>query len=650
MSDRQVLAFGTWPSPITAELVAHGTVFLAETLAEGDATTWLEVRPEEGGRYVIVRADPWSEPVDVTPSGFSARTRVHEYGGGSYALHGATVFFTNDDDQRLYRQELGGTLAPITPEPEERRGLRYADMDVAPGGTWIACVRECHHGEDLPENDLVILPADGSAEPISVATGRDFYAFPRWSRDGTELAWIEWDMPNMPWDGTELKVAGFADGMTGEARAVAGGPRESIFQPSWAPDGRLHFVSDRTGWWNLYREESDGAQTHLTPMAAEFAVPMWEFGMSTYAFLPDGRIACLYRRSGAHHLALLDPGSLEMLDLDVPHVCFEPPYLRASGTRLTFLGGGPRTPCQVVTLDFATRAVDVLRESERVEVDPAYLSEPHAITFPTPSGSAYAYYYPPTNPEAKASEDERPPLLVHIHGGPTSEVTPELDLEKQYFTSRGFAYVDVNYGGSTGHGREFRDLLYGRWGVVDVEDAVAATRYLVEQGLADPACLLIDGGSAGGWTTLCALTFTDAFAAGASYFGVSDLEPFATFTHKFELRYTDLLVGPWPEAAELWHERSPVRHAERISSPVLILQGDEDEVVPPSQAEIIVEALEERGVPYAYLLFEGEQHGFRKAENIARSLEAELTFYGRVLGFEPADELPSLEIRHLPEA
>ncbi|HET7235295.1 MAG TPA: S9 family peptidase [Actinomycetota bacterium] len=650
MSGTRLLPFGTWPSPITAERVSRASVSLGGVLVDGDATTWVESRPLEQGRYVIVRADPWaSGPVDVTPPGFSARTRVHEYGGGAYTVRDGVVYFSNDDDQRLYRQEPGAEPAPITPEPSVRRGLRYADMDLSPDGGRLACVRERHAGEGLPVNELVVVPADGSNEPSVVATGRDFYAFPRWSPDGSSLAWIGWDMPNMPWDGTELEVAPVADGVVGEARAVAGGPRESIFQPAWGPDGRLHFASDRTGWWNLYREEPDGSQLHLTPMAAEFAVPMWVFGMSTYAFLADGRIACVYRRAGEHHLAVLDPGSFEMLDLDVPYACFEP-YLRASGTRLAFLAGGPKISNQVVTLDFATRAVEVLHEGEHLAFDPAYLSEPRAIEFPTPSGTAYAYHYPPMNPDAEPLEGSLPPLLVHIHGGPTSEVTPRLDLQKQYFTSRGFAFVDVNYGGSTGYGRAFRDLLYGRWGVVDVQDAVAAASHLVEHTLADPGRLLIDGGSAGGWTTLCALTFTDTFAAGTSLFGVSDLEPFVAGTHKFELRYVDLLVGPWPEAADLWRERSPVRHAERISSPLLILQGDEDEVVPPSQAEVIVQALEERGVPYAYLLFEGEQHGFRKAESIARALEAELTFYGRVLGFDPADDLPPLEIRNLPKA
>jgi dipeptidyl aminopeptidase/acylaminoacyl peptidase len=614
--------------------------------AIGESTTWLEMRAHEGGRYVIVRADPGAEPSDLTPPGLSARTRVHEYGGGSYAVHDGSVFFTEDADQRLYRQDAGLEPVAITPEPPAPRALRYADMDVSPDGRRIACVRELHAGEGLPTNELVTLAPDGSSEPEVLAAGRDFYAFPRWSPDGARVAYIAWDLPRMPWDGTDLEVIEIGAG-DAAPRHVAGGPAESIFQPSWSPDGRLHFVSDRTGWWNLYREDPNGEQTNLTPMAAEFAVPMWLFGYSTYAFLSDGRIACMYRRSGLHHLAVLDPVTQELLDLDVPYSCLEP-YLRSAGDRLVFVAGGPKIPNQVVSLDFVTRWVEVLRESDTLELEPGYLSEPNAIEFPTPGGTAYAYHYAPTNPDAAKPQDERPPLIVHVHGGPTSETTPELDLQTQYFTSRGFAFVDVNYGGSTGYGRPFRERLYGRWGVVDVEDVVAAARFLVERGQADPDRVVIRGGSAGGWTALCGLTFTEAFSTGASYFGVSDLEPFAAQTHKFELRYIDLLVGPLPEAADLWAERSPVRHADRMRRPLLILQGDEDEVVPPSQAEVIVEALEARGLPYAYLLFEGEQHGFRRAEHIARALEAELTFYGKILGFEPADHLPPLDIRNLP--
>jgi len=648
MNDPQRLPYGSWPSPISADRAAEASVVLSETKAVGDATTWLELRPQERGRSVVVRSDPGAEPFDVTPPGVSVRTLVHEYGGGSYALRGTTTYFVNLEDQRLYRQELGGEPNPITPEPATPRGLRYADMDVSPDGRRIAAVHERHEGEGLPVNELVVIAADGSSMSTLVS-GRDFYAFPRWSSDGSRIAFIAWDFPRMPWDGTELAVVDVApDGSPGASRAVAGGDRESIFQPAWAPDGSLTFVSDRTDWWNLYREGPDGELTNLTPRSAEFAVPMWLFGYASYGFLSDGRIVCAYRQGGVHHLALLDPTTRELLDLDLPYATFEA-ALSVSGQRLVFIAGGPTTPMQVVSLDFSTRAVEVLRESDVVEFDPAYLSVPEPIEFPTTDGqTAFAHFYPPTNPAVAASDGERPPLLVHIHGGPTSEVWPELDLELQFFTSRGIACVDVNYRGSTGYGRTFRESLYGRWGVADVDDAVAAAQHLVERGLADPERLLISGGSAGGWTTLCALTFRDAFATGSSYFGVSDLEPFAETTHKFESKYLDLLVGPWPEAADLWAERSPVRHAELLSSPLLILQGDEDEVVPPAQAEVIVKALEHRGLPYAYLLFEGEQHGFRKVENISRGLSAELTFYGTILGFEPADRLPPLEIENLP--
>jgi len=648
MSTAQRIPYGAWPSPITADRAAAGSVGLRETRAIGDATTWLERRPREQGRSVVVRSGAGAEPVDVTPLGVSVRTRVHEYGGGSYAVDGTTTYFVNLEDQRLYRQEVGGAPTAITPEPATPRGLRYADMNVSPDGRWIASVHERHQGEGMPVNELVVIAADGSAMS-TLASGRDFYAFPRWSPDGSRIAFIAWDFPRMPWDGTELLVVDVAsDGSAGPSRAVAGGERESIFQPAWGPDGSLTFVSDRTGWWNLYREGADGEPTNLTPMSAEFAVPMWNFGYSSYAFLSDGRIVCTYRERGVHHIALLDPATRELLDLDLPYETFEP-AVSVSGQRLAFVAGGPTTPTQVVSLDFSTRAVEVLRESDVVDFDPEYLSVPEPIEFPTTDGqTAFAHYYPPTNPVAVALDGERPPLLVNVHGGPTSEADPELHLEVQFFTSRGFAYAEVNYRGSTGYGRAFRESLYGRWGVVDVDDAVAAARYLVGRGLADPDRLLIAGGSAGGWTTLCALTFRDVFATGSSYFGVSDLEPFAETTHKFESKYLDLLVGPWPEAAELWAERSPVRHAEQLSRPLLILQGDEDEVVPPAQSEEIVRALQRRGLPYAYLLFEGEQHGFRKMESISRGLSAELTFYGKILGFEPADRLPPLEIVNLP--
>lgn len=650
MSEVVVAPFGTWRSPIDAKMAARASTRLSEPTIDGDAVYWLERRPGEGGRTAVVRADPWSGPADVIPAGFNARTLVHEYGGGSYTVRDGVVYFSNFEDQRLYRQDPAGDPVAITSEPPASCSLRYADPDLSPDGRWLVCVRERHPGERLPVNELVVLPTDGSAPPSVLAEGSDFFAFPRFSPDGGRLAWLRWDMPRMPWDGTELVVAAFADGEVEGAEVVAGGAAESIFQPAWAPDGTLHLVSDRTGWWNIHRLEPGGEATNLTPMAAEFGVPMWQFGYSSYDFLTDGRIVCAYRRDGRHHLALLDPASSELIDLDVPYECFDPPFVRTEGSRIVFVGSGPTTEPEVVLLDFTSRSVEVVRGGDRLDVDAAFLSEPEAIEFATDEGrTAFAYFYPPHNPGFAAPDGELPPLVVHAHGGPTSETTPELDPYVQYFTTRGLGFLDVNYGGSTGYGRGFRERLYGQWGVVDVRDCIAAARHLVEQGRADGDRLVVTGGSAGGYVVLAALAFhPEAFAAGTSYFGVSDLEPFATSTHKFELRYTDLLVGPWPEAAELWRERSPVRRADAIRRPVLLLQGLEDVVVPPSQAEIMVRALDANGVPYAYLAFEGEQHGFRRAENIVRSYQAELAFYGAVLGFEPADDLPPLELSAPP--
>lgn len=644
----EIAPYGSWRSPISAEMCARGGVHLFEPMLDGDVAYWLEARPNEDGRHVLMRADPWSDPADVTPPGFNVRDKVHEYGGGSYTVHDGVVFFANFDDQRVYRlEDLGAVPRPIVPEPPTPSGYRYADLRAFPGGRFLVCVRERHEGESVA-NELVVLPVDGSAEAVTVAEGRDFYACPRLSPDGSRLAWLCWDAPNMPWDGNEVWVADVReDGTLADAAMVAGGGTESLFQPGWSTDGHLHFVSDRTGWWNLYRRESGGAETNLTPTDAEFGVPMWEFGYATYAFLPDGRLACTYHRDGVHHLAILDPATSELLDLDLPYATYDP-YLAAEGSRLVFVAGGPAIPHQVVSVDLVTRSVDVLRESERLTFDAGYVSLPEPVAFLTEGGfTAHAYHYPPTSPDFAAPGGERPPLIVMSHGGPTSEAVPEFNIDLQFFTSRGFAVVDVNYGGSTGYGREYRQRLLGQWGLVDVQDCINAAAYLVALGKADPDRLLITGGSAGGWTTLCALVFHETFAAGASYYGVSDLEPFARGTHKFEAKYIDSLVGPWPEAADLWRARSPVRHADRLSRPMIILQGLEDEVVPPSQAEVMVQALEAKQIPHAYVTFEGEQHGFRKAENIIRSLEAELDFYSRILGFELADPVEPVEIRHL---
>jgi dipeptidyl aminopeptidase/acylaminoacyl peptidase len=631
-------------------MLAEAGVSLSEVRLSGEATLWIEGRPSEGGRCVIVHATPYSEPSDVTPEGFNVRTKVHEYGGGSFWTSGEAIFFSNFADQRLYRQDdAEAPPVPITPEGAGR--VRYADGRTVPGTELAVCVRERHETDGVV-NELVALPLDGSAEPWIVASGHDFYAFPRPSRDGGRLAWTCWDHPRMPWDGAELWVAGVdRDLRTVDARRVAGGPSESAQQPVWGPEDELVFVSDRSGWWNLYRDDPLGA-VPLAPMEAEFGGPQWVFGLSYFGFLSDGRIVCAYVRDGEHHFALLDPGSLELLDLDLPFSSapWDTPELAVEGSRIALIAGGPATPNAVVSLDFTSRSVDVLKQGTKLAVDPAYISEPRHIEFPTEGDqTAHAYVYAPLNPRAHGPADERPPLIVMSHGGPTGASSAELDLETQFWTTRGFAVVDVNYGGSTGYGREYRDRLKGAWGVVDVADCIAAARHLAETGIVDGDRMAIRGGSAGGFTTLCALTFHEGvFAAGASYYGVADAESLAQDTHKFESRYLDGLIGPYPAEARLYRDRSPIHFTHLLSAPLIVLQGLEDEVVPPAQAEALVAALESKGLTYAYLAFEGEQHGFRRAETIRRSLEAELSFYGSIFGFEPADVLEPIEIHNPP--
>jgi dipeptidyl aminopeptidase/acylaminoacyl peptidase len=634
-------------------MVAESGVRLSMPWLEDGAVWWLEGRAADAGRVALVLARPGEPATDVVPDEYNVRTSVHEYGGGAYCVHGEVAFFSNFDDQRLYRVEPGSAPVAISPESVDRRD-RYADGRITPDGSlWIG-VRERHAASDRSRdvvNELVAVPTDGSAEPRVIASGRDFYSNPRISPDGSRLCFLAWDLPWMPWDGCELFVADLApDATVSGVEHVAGEEDgEAIWQPEWSPAGDLVFVGDRSGWWNL--ERARGAErVALCPMEAEFGYPAWLFGARSFAFLADGRIACCYEADGFTHFALLDPERrrLEELELGLDAIGGSP-YVAAEGSRIVVAAGAATVPNQLVSVDTSSGEVDVLRRSTETVVGSEWISVPRAIEFPTEGGlTAHALFYPPTSPAFEAPHGERPPLIVKSHGGPTGATTGILDLEVQYFTSRGFAVVDVNYGGSTGYGRAFRERLNGQWGVVDLQDCVSAARYLVEQGEADGDRLLVTGGSAGGYTTICALTFTDAFAAGATYFGIADLEQFGDGeTHKFELRYEHTLIGPYPEAADLYKARSPINFADRIRTPMLVLQGADDRVVPPSQAELIVAALRERRVPHAYLLFAGEGHGFRKSANIVTSLEAELSFYAQVLGFEPGDAIPRLEIAHL---
>jgi dipeptidyl aminopeptidase/acylaminoacyl peptidase len=638
-----IAPYGSWRSPIAPRVVAEAGRRLASPKLAGDgAIWWAEGRPAEGGRVVLMRRPAGGEPKAVTPAGTNARTRAHEYGGGAWTLVADDlVLFVDFADQRLYRQRLGEEPVPITPEPETAAGLRYADFRLAPDGRTVVSVREVH-GEGEAENQIVALALDGSGEPAVLASGRDFYSFPRISPDGCWLAWTCWDHPNMPWDGTELWVAPLDD--TADARLVAGGPEESVFQPEWDAEGRLHFVSDRDGWWNLYREEG-GAIERLTAEEAELGHPQWLFGGSTYAFLGDGSIAFIRCERGEERLFVREPGAERLRDLELPCTSFGFPSLSTRGTAVAFAAASPATETAIIVYDVASGELEEVRSASDQPVDPAYVSTPRAIEFPTSGGeTAHGFYYPPTNPDFEGPEGELPPLIVQSHGGPTSHATPYLDREYLFWTSRGIGVVDVNYRGSSGYGRPYRQRLRGGWGVVDTDDCIAAARHLADSGEVDGERLAIRGGSAGGYATLCALVFHDDFATGASYYGVADTETLATDTHKFESRYLDGLIGPYPERKDLYYERSPIHFVERLRAPVILFQGLDDEVVPPSQAETMVAALKQNGVPHAYLAFAGEAHGFRRSETEIRCLEAELYFYGRILGFEPADELEPVEI------
>ncbi len=652
MDEPRIAPYGSWASPISARTLVAGAVGFGDIALDGDTIYWSESRPQESGRVVVVRRDAGGATADVTPAPFSARTRVHEYGGGAYAVANGTLVFSDDKDGRLYRQQGGGTPAPLTSEPPAPRALRYADLVVDAAHNRVIAVREDHTvvGREAV-NTLVsiVLSGDGEGAAAVLAEGADFYSSPALSPDGARLAWLSWDHPNMPWDGTELWVAEVgADGRLGATELVAGGPTESIFQPQWSPDGVLHYVSDRTGWWNLYHWR-DGHSTALCPLEAEFGLPQWVFKMSTYGFAGPGRIICAYADGGLWRLAGLDtadgaPAALTPFDL--PYTAVE--GLRVAPGHAVFEATGPSTLPALVRLDLATGATETFRRSSDLSLDEGYMSTPEAVAFPTEAGrTAHGFYYPPRNRDYAVPPGERPPLIVVSHGGPTGATSAALSLGTQYWTSRGFGVLDVNYGGSTGYGRAYRERLDGAWGVVDVEDCANGARYLVERGLADGARLIIRGGSAGGYTTLAALTFGDTFKAGASLYGVGDLEALALETHKFESRYLDHMVGPYPAWAELYRARSPIHHVDRLNAPVIFLQGLEDKVVPPGQAEAMVAALRAKGVPVAYLPFEGEGHGFRRAETIVRTREAELYFYARVFSFTLADEVEPVPIDNL---
>jgi dipeptidyl aminopeptidase/acylaminoacyl peptidase len=646
MPNPTVAPFGSWRSPFSAAAVARAGTRLLSVATTEDSLYWVESRPTEGGRNVLVRRGMDGTVEDVTPPNFNARTRVHEYGGGACLVAGTTAFFSNYDDQRLYRQQVpDGVPQAVTPEPDRPAGMRYADGRLAPDGATLVCVRERHDRNGV-SNEIVVMRADGSGRPRVLVSGNDFYASPRLSPDGRRIAWATWNHPLMPWEGCELWLAEIGPGeRLQRPRKVAGSTGESAYQPEWSQDGAFYFLSDAGGWWNLHRLDANGAPQPVLRMEADFGEPQWSFDASTYACLPDGRIACTWITGGEQSLGLLDPSSGRLAPIELPFSSYS--QLRSHGDTLAFLAAGPLEPHSVVTLDLREAMPEpvIVRRAFELEVEQGYVSVPRPMEFATDDGdTAYALFYAPANPDFTGPPDERPPLLVMSHGGPTGRAEPTLDPATQFWTSRGFAVVDVNYGGSSGYGRAYRERLNGRWGIVDVADCVNAARYLAKTGEVDGERMAIRGGSAGGYTTLCALTFYDVFAAGASYFGVADLVTFTGETHKFESHYLDSLVGPYPKAADLYRERSPANFADRLSCPIILFQGLEDEVVPPSQSEVMLAALRAKGIPHAYLAFEGEQHGFRRADTLQASREAELSFYAQIFGFEPADPIPRLEL------
>ncbi len=645
MTNPQEAPYGSWKSPITADLVVSKSIRLGNIMLDGQDIYWLESRPLEGGRSVIVKRMPDGTIQDINPAPFNARTRVHEYGGGSFTVHAGTVYFSDFQDQRLYSVKPGEPPKPLT----EASAFRYADGVIDPARGRMVCVREDHTAEGEAVNTLASINLDNGAQHV-LMSGNDFYSTPRLNADGTRLAWLTWNHPNMPWDGTELWVADVqTDGMLTNARHIAGSVEESIFQPEWSPDGMLYFVSDRTGWWNLYRWPGPECSVEtLTNLEAEFGLPQWVFRMNTYTFASAKRVLCTYIQNGVQTLASLDPCTRDLTPLDLPYTSIESP--QATRTHAIFQASAAKTPSAIVKLNLETEEYEVLKRSSELQIKPGYISTAQPVTFPTENGLvAHGFFYPPQNQDFTAPADEKPPLLVLSHGGPTGRTTDKLDPKIQYWTSRGFGVLDVNYGGSAGYGRAYRERLKGQWGVVDVDDCTNGARYLAKQGSVDGERLAIRGGSAGGYTTLCALTFCDVFKSGASYYGVSDLEALAQETHKFESRYLDGLVGPYPERRDLYVARSPIHHVEELNCPVIFFQGLEDKVVLPNQAEKMVAALRDKGIPVAYLPFEGEQHGFRRAENIKRAWESERYFYARIFGFDLAEPVDPLTIENLED-
>lgn len=649
------MSYGTWESPIKSALIAENSITPLEIRVDEKGNVyWLELRPSEGGRYVL-RSNQQKEDLLAKP--FNSRTRVHEYGGGSYIAQNDVVYFTHFPDQRIYQLDTQGKTepTPLTSESKDA-ALRYADFQIDSFRKQIIAVHENHRGEHDVQNSIVAIPLNDPSKLVTLADGYDFYSSPRLSPDGKYLIWFCWNNPNMPWDETELWIGEFNQGSTVELinkKKLFGKTNESIIQPNWSPDGKfIYFVSDQSNWWNIYRSHLDGQSVeHIYDMEAEFGGPAWQFGSSYYDFDSNGNLIVCYWTNGIARLARIDVSSKKLTPLPSTEIFTDIRSLHVHGDHAYFIGSSSTKPTEVVDYNFEKDTFQSLCSAANAPIDARYLSVPEMVTFKTGNDVAYGIYYPPKNDDypVSSSTDELPPLLVRTHGGPTSATTSAFNLRIQYWTSRGYALLDVNYRGSTGYGRKFRDSLKDNWGIYDVQDCIAGAEHLVQQKKVDRNRITIDGGSAGGYTTLCALTMYDYFSAGASHYGVTDLELLAQDTHKFEARYLDLLIGEYPAKKNIYIERSPIHHVKNLSKPIIFFQGSEDKIVLPSQAELMVNALREKHLPVAYVLFEGEQHGFRKAENIRKSLDGQFYFFSKIFRFQMADKVEPIPIENLPE-
>ena len=627
--------FGAWESPISASEIAAGGTSLQALSASGDSVYLIESRPSEMGRQVLLRLPSRGDFSECTPSNFNTRTRVHEYGGGDYWVHEGVIFAVSFSDQRVYRiDDEESEPVAITPRSEIANSLRYANGTVSSDGSMIYCVQENHLDPEHILNQIVCFPSDGSIDPRVIFSGTDFVSSPKISPDGLTLTWLSWDHPNMPWDGTQLHMAQInSDGGLSNRKLIAGGSEESITQPTWSPDGVLHFISDRSGWWNLYFFENEEI-TRLVELDADFAGPDWQFGFSSYDFMADSSVICTYKDRDRD--ILIKVGREDSVPEKIQNDYSSIADVSVLNDVIYFIGSSPVVPAELVSISLAENTINTLRQSREATIDASFISEAEFIEFDTTeSAKSFALFYPPKHAHSQGAPDEKPPLLVMSHGGPTSATSTSYNLAIQYWTSRGIAVVDVNYRGSSGFGRAYRNALRNQWGVFDTADCIAAARFLEQRGDVDGSRMAIRGGSAGGYTTLCALTFHDVFQAGASYYGVADAEILATETHKFESRYLDQLMGPYPAARDVYVSRSPIHYADQIRAAVIVFQGLEDQIVPPAQAELMVDGLVQNKLPHVYMTFRGEQHGFRQAANIIKTLESELSFYGQILGFSP---------------